>query len=178
MNNDINLVAGDLGYASKEAKRLNNLKLIATSLIVGVGVISVLLFILNRLFSPQSIIKQQDVVLASILSAQVKQAKFTVLNQRLNDASSVVSKRTNYDIVLESILSKSPSGMEIVSLALDKKKISMIVSSNSLISINEFIGVLAEMVSKKEFLQNVIVNNLSLSSRASNYTLTLEMTLL
>lgn len=178
MSSDINLVAGGLGHTSKKEKGLYNLKLIATSLIVGIGVISVFLFILNRLFSPESIVKEQNNVRASILSVQEKQAKLIVLNQRLNDVSNIVSKRANYDIVLGNILSQSPSGIQTVSLAVDKGKISMIVSSNSLISINEFIEMLAGMVSKKEFLQNVTINSLSLNSRASSYTLTMELNLL
>ncbi|MEX2013276.1 MAG: hypothetical protein WD967_02630 [Candidatus Levyibacteriota bacterium] len=178
MNNDVNLVAGDIGRASQEARRLNTLKLIATSLIIGVGAVSILLFVLNRVFSSQSIINEQDAVRVSIQSAQAKHAKLTILNQRLNDISSVVSKRASYDIVLISILSQSPSDIQIISLAVDKKKISMIASSRSLISVNNFIEVLAGMVRKKEFLQNVTVNNLSLNSRASSYTLTLELSLL
>ena len=178
MSSDINLVAGDLGGASGGAKRLSTLRMIATSLIVGVGLVSILLFALNRLFSPQQIIKEQDGVRASISALQDKQAKLSVLNQRLSDIGNLLSKRAAYDIVLQSILSKSPSEISIVSLTIDKQKISMVASSNSLLSINEFIDVLAGMVEEKEFLENVTINSLSLSSRASSYTMTLELTLL
>ncbi len=178
MSSDINLVAGDLGGASGGAKRLSTLRMIATSLIVGVGLVSILLFVLNRLFSPQQIIKEQDGVRASISALQDKQAKLSVLNQRLSDIGNLLSKRAAYDIVLQSILSKSPSEISIVSLTIDKQKISMVASSNSLLSINEFIDVLAGMVEEKEFLENVTINSLSLSSRASSYTMTLELTLL
>ncbi|MEX2007560.1 MAG: hypothetical protein WD992_02190 [Candidatus Levyibacteriota bacterium] len=178
MNNDINLVSSDAEGSDKETKRLESFRLIATILIVGVGFISVLLFVLNRLFSPAGIVKEQEQVATNITLAGEKHAKLTVLTQRLNDISSLLSKRTDYDIVLNEILAKSGGSVSIASLAVDKQKLSMIVSADSLISTNEFIGGLKSMVQEKKFLKNVIVNSLSLNNRASNYTLTLEIELL
>jgi len=177
MNSDINLVSGNANALDKGTKTLRRLKLIGTVVIVGVGVISILLFLLNRLFSPDSIIKQQNQVTASISLQQAKQAKLLVLTQRLNDISSLLKKRANYDVALNNILSQSPSGVSIVSMSVDKKKISIIVNSSSLLSLNDFIEMLKGMVEKKQFLKNVTINNLGLSGR-TGYVLTADIDLL
>lgn len=178
MNNDINLISGDLGVSSRATRKLERVKLIATVAVVGVGLLSILLFLLNRVFSPQSIIKQQNEVIASIATLADKQAKLIVLNQRVNDISAIFKKRTNYDLVLSAILADSPTNVSITSLSVDKAKISSIVSSSSLISLNDFIDSLKGMVEKKQFLKNVTINNLNLNGKTSGYILTLDMDLL
>ena len=177
MNSDINLVSGNANALDKGTKTLMRHKLIGTFAIIGVVIIAILLFLLSRLFSPDSIIKQQNQVTASISLQQSKQAKLVALTQRLNDISSLLKKRTNYDVVLSNILAQSPSGISIVSVSVDKKKISVIVNSSSLLSLNDFIEMLKGMVEKKQFLKNVTINNLGLNGRAG-YVLTADIDLL
>ncbi len=177
MNSDINLVSGQLAL-SKDAKRLRNLRLIATFSLLGVVFLSVLLFLLSRVFSPASIVEQQEAVMNNIASLQVKQSKLSLLGQRLNDISIIINKRANYDIVLTSILAQSPVGVSVTSLSIDKQKISIIVSSSSLLSMNEFIAVLKGMVEKKQYLKNVTINGLTLSGKSTGYLLTLDLDLL
>lgn len=178
MSNDINLVSPGVGKSSKEARRLSTFSLIATTLIVGVGFVSVLLFVLNHILSPSAVIKEQKKIAANITLAKQKQVKLVVLGRRLNDISNLISKRSNYEEALSSILSETPAGMSVASLTLDKQKLSMVVSAGSLISTNSFIDSLKGMVEEKKFLKNVTINNLILNSRTSSYTLTLEIELL
>ncbi len=178
MNNDINLISGDLGVSQRATWKLDRVKLIAKVTVLGVGLLSILLFLLSRVFSPQSIIKQQNEVIAGIAILADKQAKLIVLNQRVNDISTIFKKRKNYDLVLSAIIADFPANISITSLSVDKSKISAIVSSSSLISLNDFIDSLKGMVEKKQFLKNVTINNLNLNGKTSGYILTLDMDLL
>lgn len=173
MNSDINLVAGS-NILSKEAKRLRVFRTVAIFLIISVGFLSVLLFLLNRFFSPQILIDQQNQVITQLSALQTRQAQLSLLSQRLNDIQSVLKKRSNYDTVLTSIISGSPSDVNITSLSIDKGKISMIVASSSLLSINDFIDMLKVMVEKKQYLKNVTINNLTLQGK-SGYALILDL---
>lgn len=177
MNSDINLVSGQLTL-SKDTKRLRSIRLIATLSLLGVVFLSILLFLLSRVFSPASIVKQQEDVIGSISSLQVKQSKLSLLGQRLNDISIIINKRANYDIALTNILAQSPVDVSVVSLSIDKQKISIIISSSSLLSVNEFIAVLKGMAEKKQYLKNVTINGLTLNGKSSGYLLTLDLELL
>ncbi len=145
---------------------------------LAVGGLSILLFFLNRVFSPDSVIKAQNDIAASISSQKNKQAKLILLNSRLNDILSIVKKRANYDVVLSSITEEATDEILVTSLSMDKKKMSIIVISPSLLPLNGFIDSLKVMVEKKQFLKNVTVSNLTLNSKANGYALTLDMDLL
>ncbi len=177
MNNNINLVSPDINNLSKQAKILRRFKIIATVIVIGVGITSIALFLLNRIFSPQAIIVQQDSVRASIAALQTKHAKILLLNQKLNDIFKILKSRTNYDLVLANILNQPGNDISVTSLSLNKKKISLVVSSFSLISINNFIDMLKGMVDKKQLLKNVTINNLSLNGKFG-YFLSLDIELL
>lgn len=178
MNNDINLISGDSNVLSKEARRLKTFKLIGTSMVFGVGLLAILLFVLNRLFSPQSVMDQQNKVLGQISALQSKQAKFLILTQRVNDITNLIKKRTNYDIALSNILSQAPSDVVMTSLSINKKKISAIITSSSLVSLSSLIDTLKGMVDKKEFIKNVTISSLSLEGKSGSYVLTLNMEIL
>ncbi len=178
MKSDINLVSDDAGSLSPGARRLKKFRTIATSVVLAVGGLSILLFFLNRVFSPDSVIKAQNEVATAITAQKNKQTNLIHLNGRLNDILSIVKKRANYDVVLNALMKEAPSEIAVTSLSMDEKKMSIIVSSPSLIPLGNFIDSLKVMAEKKQFLKNVIVNNLTLSSKASSYSLTLDMDLL
>lgn len=177
MNNDINLVSAD-SINSLGNKLQNRVKTAGVVSLLMVGFLSIILFGLNRLFSPQSIIDEQGRLVASMASDNTKQIKLFLLSQRVNDSSTIISKRNNYDVILGSIFSKSGSNVSVASLSVDKKKISLILNSSSLLYLNDFIENLKGMVEKKQFIKNVTVNNLNLGNAKTGYVLDLSIEIL
>jgi len=179
MISDINLISQDLSTSSKESKAFKRLRLIATLSISVVASLSIFLFLLNHVFlSPSSIIKQQNAIIENLSSLSGKQAKLIILNQRLNDISLLLKKRTNYDLAIDSILQQAPLDIVTTSLSVEKGKVSMIVSSDSLHSVDSFINGLKSMVAKKQFIKNITVDNLIFNSKDSSYSLTFRTDLL
>lgn len=179
MTSDINLISQNLGISSKESQRVRRLRLASTLSIFAVSIFSIFLFLLNHIFlSPSSIINQQRATLASLSLLGEKQAKLIVLNQRLNDISSLLKTRKNYDLVISTVLEQAPFDMNTTSLSVEKGKFSMIVSSRSLLSVNSFLEGLKSMVAKKQFIKNITVDNLIFDSTTLNYSLTFRVDLI
>lgn len=179
MTNDINLVSQNLGVSSKESKRVKRLKIVAVSSIFAVGILSIFLFLLNHVFlSPASIISQQSTAIASLSSLGDKQAKLIVVTQRLNDISSLLKTRADYDLVISTVLEQAPFDMSSTSLSVEKGKLSMVVSSKSLLSVNSFLEGLKSMVAKKQFIKNITVDSLIFDSGSSVYNLTFRVDLI
>lgn len=173
MTSDINLISQNLNVSSKESQRVKRLRTIAVLSVFLVGILSIFLFLLNHVFfSPSSIINQQNATLASLSSLGEKQAKLIVLNQRLNDISFLLKARKNYDLAISAVLEQAPFDVTAMSLSVEKGKLSMIVSSKSLLSMNSFLDGLKSMVAKKQFIKNITVDNLIFDGVNSNYSLT------
>lgn len=176
MNNEINLVSPD-AIGSLGNNRIHKLKTIGTFSLLAVGFLSVFLFVLNRLLSPQPIIDEKSKFNADINKLSAKQAKMVILSQRVNDSFNILNKREDYDAVLASVVGKN-TDLTFASLSIEKKDISIIVTSPSLLSLNAFIDNLKDMVARKEFLKNVIVNNLSYGNSKTGYILNLSIEIL
>lgn len=177
MNKDINLVSGD-SINVLESARVARFRALGTYFILAVGILSVLLFVLNKLLSPQPIVDEQNKIISSMTKFNTTQVKLSILSQRLNDSTSILTKRTNYDLILSQIISQSPSDVVITSLSFEKKKVSLIVSSLSLLSLNSFIDSLKGLAEKKQYIKTVTVNNLNLGNAKTGYTLNLDIDIL
>src|SRR3989344_2278216 len=109
MNTNINLLAHPDEESLKRQKRAKRLNFIAITFLVVVGGISVFLFLMTQIINPSAIVKEQQVVIEEISRSQNKQAKFFILNNRIDNIEKILQKRLELGKVTDALLAKIPT---------------------------------------------------------------------
>jgi len=175
MKTDINLASGILVESVSKSKTLKILRITGISSIIFITVISILLFVLINQISPDKVKKQEDKILFSIKSLHERQAKIAIVNSKIADISKILDERTNYDSEMNTFLEKIPNDVSINSLEIDKAKVTITVSSNSLSSIDKILNSFFEMIAKKQIIKSITIQSLSSDQRSSTYSLSLKV---
>ena len=170
MNNDINLLSDINKALEREQRSAKILKIVGLISLIFVGLSSLAVFILGNQFSISSIEAEQKSVLQKISALNKKEAKVFIINNRLKSISDILSKRKDYYRITNSVLQAIPSGISVDKLTVDDKKISLMASSDSLLSLNTLISKLIEMAKRKEIITSLTLNSLSLNQKTSRYS--------
>jgi len=168
MKTDINLASGALVESVSKSKTLGILRIAGISSIIFITVISILLFVLINQVSPDNVKKQKDKFLHD------KEVKIASINSKIVDISGILDSRINYDSEFSTFLEKIPNGITINSLEIDKAKVAVTVSSNSLSLIDEMLNNFFEMIAKKQIIKNVTIQNISSDQGGGNYSLSMK----
>ncbi|MBI2031005.1 MAG: hypothetical protein HYT08_00080 [Candidatus Levybacteria bacterium] len=178
MKSDINLLSRTKVESAIKGRLSNILKIISLISITGVLFTSFVLFILARQLSVDSIREKQNAVIKNINFLKERHARLIVSNQKIEEISQIIKKRAKFDNNLRTVYSKVPGSVSSQSIALDRQKISMNITSSSLISINEFINNFTEMAKSKKLLQDLTVGSIALDPKNGNYSLNIEAQIL
>lgn len=171
MKTDINLTSGVLVESASKSKSLKILRIAAFISIIFTAAASILLFFLINQISPSNIKKQEDKVLLSIKFLRDKQAKIAIINSKIADISKILNSRINYESEMNLLLEKIPNGVLVNSLGIDKTKVTITVSSNSLSSIDKMLNSFFEMIAKKQLINSITIQNISSDPISSTYSL-------
>ncbi len=174
MKTDINLASGVLVESVSKNKSLGILRIAAVSSIIFITAASILLFFLINQISPSNVKKEEDKILFSIKFLREKQAKIAIVNSKILDISRILDTRTNFDSEINSLLEKIPSNISVNSLEIDKTKVAITVSSNSLTAIDEMLNNLFEMLSKKQIIKSLTIQSISSDQGGGSYSLSLK----
>ncbi|MDO8620797.1 MAG: hypothetical protein Q7R31_00720 [Candidatus Levybacteria bacterium] len=177
MINDINLLVGKDANYLRQKKLLSLVRLMAFASLGIVALLSVIAFFLNSQFSPTEVKKEEDVILQNLSTLSKKQAKLFIINNRIQNITTILNSRVDYYKILNFIIGKIPAEVSIDRIEVDKKKISLTISSNSLIPINTLINNFVDMVRKKETITSLTLNSLTLSVKTSKYSISLDASL-
>lgn len=172
MYNEINLVT-DKDSSSKERSRLKRIRTISYLLLFTVTVFSILLFIVNLRYSVNSVKQKQTSVMNNLSIYNDNIVKIIFLNLRLADLKSIVSGRTNYQDTLEKFLLTVPSNVTIQGFAMENGKLSMTITSESLLNLNEYLNQILK-VADEEGMSDVRLS--ALTSQSSGYSMSVGMT--
>lgn len=177
MINDINLLVGKDANYLRQKKLLSLARIIAFTALGIVAILSVIVFFLNSQFSLTSVKSQEDAVLQNLSSFSKKQAKLFIVNNRITNIAAILNRRVDYYKILNLILDRVPAEVSINRIEIDKKKISLTVSSNSLSPINILINNFVDMVRKKETITSLVLNSLTLNAKTGRYAISLDASL-
>ncbi|MEK7450645.1 MAG: hypothetical protein AAB662_01755 [Patescibacteria group bacterium] len=177
MTNDINLLVGKDANYLRQKKILSLARLMAFVSLGIVVLLSVIAFFLNSQFSPTLIKSQEDAVLQSLSKLSKKQAKLFIVNNRITNIATILNKRVDYYKILSLILDKIPTNVSIDKIEVDKKQISLTISSNSLIPIDALINNFVDMVKNKKLINSLTLNSLTLNAKTSQYSISLSASL-
>lgn len=178
MNSEINLISKNDAQAIKEKKRLKTIRAIAVVSLVFIALTSVLIFIISSQLSLSSIRKDENSTLQSISFLNKKAAKLAIMNDRLKDISDILQKRKNYISAINTLLQLMPPDVYTATLELDKKNVLLVVNSRSLLSIDKFLNSIIDLSSKKQTINGVIIESLTVNEKTGNYSLSIKIILL
>lgn len=158
--------------------RIKTLRLLAVVLLFGVSVSSMILFLLIALSPLPTLKKQESTSLFTLAQFHTDMARLALLNERVENISKIIEKRTDYNKVIDELRNKLPSDSTITGLDIGKKTVSVTVTSQSLASIDAFLSsVIADTGINKSFT-HANLNTLSLDPARGTYLLTLDLTTL
>jgi hypothetical protein len=139
--------------------------------------VSILAFVLNVTLPIESVKKQQQSVITGISFLHKKLTEYTLLNDRVKNISNLISKRKDYGLQVNEIFNILPADVSTNSLNIQIGKLSMIVSSTSLLSVNKFIDNLVLLGAKGKTINNIVLQGLTLDVNSGKYSLNLQANL-
>ena len=179
MSNGINLIATkNQTILTPFLKKIRVIRFIAVGLLFTVAVSSTILFILIALSPLPALKKQEQATLATLAEFHPDIARLMILNERVNRISTIISKRPDYNTVLNAVKSKLSPETNIISLQLGKKDLSLTISSKSLTGLNSFIDGIMSQTGKDKIFTHATLNDLSLDGTKNEYLLVMDLTTL
>lgn len=175
MSKNINLLPRKNVDILRREKILNLYRFISTLFLLIVCFLSIGLFLLNKNSPVYSLENEKDSLLKAISQLSERTSKFLFINARLQDISEILSKRTYMDKTLDLIMKEIPDNVLIKSISVDKNKLSLSVSSNSLSSINTLLDNLVNLVSSKKSFNKIILSGISLDKSSKSYVLSITL---
>lgn len=174
MSADINLLLRTDEESLKRKKRIKILNLTAAIFLVGVGLISLIIFISIQVINPESIRKEQGDVLRKLSGFQSRQLKLFVLNNRAENIDEILKTRKDLSKTMGGLLAKIPDQLSIENFEIDSKSIVIAGHSKSLFVIGEFINNLTDMVLKKEIIKSLTLSYLILDEGKNTYQVSIK----
>lgn len=174
MNANINLLLHTDEESLKRKRRIKILNFVAVAALLGVGLISLSLFILIQAANSESIKKQQEDVLGKASQFQSRQAKLFILNNRVENIEKILKIRKDIAKTMRGLLTKIPGNLSIDDFEVDDKSVIITGQSKSLSAIGEFINNLTDMVHKKEIIKSLTLNSLSLDEGKNVYQISVK----
>jgi len=174
MNGSINLVSPKNEQLEKEQNRLRIVRMSAFIIMLFVAAIAVLVFIINLTLPINSIKHDEETTLSNISSLHKKLVEYYLVEDRANHLSNVIAKREKLPNIIDALLTIVPGELSVSSMQVDAKKMSLIVSGDSLISMNRLIDDVIMLGAQKNILKNVVMQQLSLDVKNNKYSISIQ----
>lgn len=174
MNANINLLLQTNEESLKRQKRIKRLNFIAYTLLIGVGFLSLIIFLLIQIVNTSAVKREQNKIIKKISQFQDVGAKLFILNNRVDSIEKVLERRIELSKVISRLLTKIPSRLFIEDLEVDDKTVTLTAQSTSLFAIGELINNLTDMVRKKEIISSLILNTLLFDESKNSYQVSIK----
>jgi len=176
MNKGINLLRPEERLTVKPASlRLGFLRVIALSLLFGVSSISIVLFLLIALSPLPTLQNQEQSALNAISKFHPDIAKLFIVDDRLKSSQTILTQRKRFDVSLNKILEKMPGSVSVTAVSMNKDKVSVTVSSQSLASIKSFIDNLVSAADTKKDFSKVTLTNFLTDETHNSYIVSIDV---
>jgi hypothetical protein len=139
---------------------------------------AVLVFVLNITLPTESVKKEQQSTIVGISLFDKKLAQYVLLDDRVKNISSLISKRKNYVPNIYKIFGKISDDTSVDMLSIQTGQLALTVSSGSLPSINKFIDDLVAFGVSGKIIKNVIIQGLTLNVDSGKYSLSIKADIL
>ena len=174
MSTNINLLLLKEEELSRKKKKIKILNNIAFGALLGVGLLSVSIFLISQFIVSSSIQKNQKEMEELIAKYQYQQASLYVLNDRVESILKILKTRKDLSKVASTLLAKVPNNFSIENFEVDNKSVIFTGQSKSLFAIGKFIDDLTNMVREKESIKSLVLNSLALDVGKNIYRVSLK----
>lgn len=174
MNTNINLLLQSNEGSLLRQKRIKRFNFIAVILLIGIGCLSLIIFLLVQIINTSGIKKEQQEIIKEISQFQDRRAKLFVLNNRIDNIEKVLERRVDLSRIINTLLAKMPSRLFIEDLEVDGKTVIMTAQSTSLLAIGELINNLTGMVRKKEIISSLTLGTLTFEESKNYYQVSIK----
>lgn len=178
MNKGINLLPSKQKQHASGKLFVQILRYTAVGFMFVVTVSSLVVFIL-KIQTPLTHLQSEEKILhANLSSLNTRKVKYFVLNDRLKNISSLISKRSHLEEVLNVLHAQIPGGVSLDSLRVDTTSLTLVASSPSLATLGTTLDKLVEVGTSQKLLKKITLDTLIFDSKRGVYTLTFRSTLL
>lgn len=176
MNKGINLLVPEKND-SILSRRIAILRMISLIFITLVVAASISLFFLILSSPLPSLRSQENATKQKLAEYQDLAQKYFVIRERLGQISSVVDQRGKYEVFMRDIASAVPVGAQIDELKIEDASVSIIVSSQSLLTLQSFIDTMQNLKIDNKKLSELQLSTLRIDPEDGKYFVELAMTL-
>lgn len=174
MKSDINLISLNQSELVNEGRMVRLLRIIAIISVLIVGVSSLALFLIIQGISPSGIRKQQAKIERDISSQRAKEAKIIIVDRKIKDIENIIKKRPKYDILITDITNIIPVGVSVNNMEINDNKVKLTVTSGSLLSLNNFLDNLFNMVKNTKVIGNLTIDGISVNGNSGIYSMSVS----
>lgn len=174
MKSDINLISLNQSELVNEGRMVRLFRIFAIASVSVVGVSSLALFLIVSGISPSGIREQQARIEKDISSMRAKEAKIIIINRKIKDIGSIIKKRPKYDALVTDITNVIPVGVTASSLEINENKVKLIVTSGSLLLLNNFLDNLYDMVKNGKVIGSLTIDGISASGKSGTYSMSVS----
>jgi len=174
MNASINLVSPKNAQLEKEQNGLKIARILALVVMSAVAITAILVFIINLTLPINSIKHNEEVTVANIATLHKKLVQYSLVEDRLNNLANIIGKRQQLPKVMDTLQAVIPADLNVNSMDINAKQISLIVSGSSLISMNKLIDDLTILGTQKNLLKNLTVQQLVLDVKNNKYSISIQ----
>jgi hypothetical protein len=174
MSNSINLVSPKNEQLGKEQNRLKIARILAFAIMAFVVATAILVFVINLTLPINSIKQNEQTTLTNISTLHKKLTQYYLVEDRANHLANIIAQRGNIPVVSDDLLAIVPPDLAINSMQVDATKVSLIVSGASLTSMNKLIDSVTMLGEQKKIITNIVVQQLSLDVKSSQYSISIQ----
>lgn len=174
MNTNINLLLRTDEESLKRKKRIKILNFAGAASLIGVGIMSLIIFISIQAVNSTGIRKEQEDILMKMSQFQSRQAKLFLLNNRVENIDKILKIRKDLPKTTSGLLAKIPVSLSIDNFEADSNSVIITGQSRSLFAIGEFINNLTDMVYKKEIIKSLTLNSLTFDDGKNVYQISVK----
>lgn len=173
MSENINLLRGRK-KAAQPKNTLVALRLSAIAFLFMTSFVSATLLFLQLRSPLGDLKKEENIVLSNVSHLAPKTVKFLFIADRLEAVKEVAEKRPRFDATLEMVQALVPQNIAVVSLKVESARISLTVTSLSLISLDALITNFTNALQEKKLFKKITINGITLDPTSAQYTLSVE----
>ncbi len=172
MNKGINLlVHNSRTNSNKNGKAFKRLRIIAVGLLFLVSAFSVIFFILVALSPIPQLRNQQKNASFNLSLSNEDIVKLSLIKERTQTAKEVLGKRKNYEMILDSVYKKIPSGVTVDTISIKNNKLLLTLSSKSLMQLDSLISEIRVSESTEKLYSKVDLESLFMEQNTFFLTL-------
>lgn len=178
MSEKINLISSRKKNVKPQSKSEKIFKLSSLVCLVLVALVAGGLFALKLTSPLPSLQKEESQLLSELQTLYPKTIKLLIIKNRLQGIAAILKQRPDLVKIINLVQEKKPQEISVTSLDVSASSITVAAASSSLSAVDQYLNGLVAIANEKKAYGSVSLESLSLDTKTSKYSLSLEIKLL